>query len=175
MDIIELIAIIILVAAIVFLIYYYIQTSNGNEVDLKEIFHIPPNREDENANVSVNGSNQKDNEAEVEFETDGGKVSMTDKIKVTFKDIDKTYINTDAFSKRLDAFLDEKSEELIENWSLVTTDNISTLEERTIGACESIDELEKRFSEYSNVTNEKIDDLDKRLKVLEKETEELEE
>ena len=59
MDIIELIAIIILVAAIVFLIYYYIQTSNGNEVDLKEIFHIPPNREDENANVSVNGSNQK--------------------------------------------------------------------------------------------------------------------
>ncbi len=81
------------------------------------------------------------------------KVSMGEKIKYTFKDIDKSYANTtDAFSKRLDSFLDERSEELIENWSLVTTEDLSTLEERCTNACDSIDALEKRFSEYSNAT-----------------------
>ena len=122
MDYIELIAIIILIAAIVFLIYYYIKTAQ----------------------------------------------EMGDKIKYTFKDIDKSYANTtDAFSKRLDAFLDERSEELIENWSLVTTDDLSSLEERYTTACDSIDALEKRFSEFTNATDAKIEDLDKRLKALE--------
>ena len=93
---------------------------------------------------------------------------MGDKIKYTFKDIDKSYANTtDAFSKRLDSFLDERSEELIENWSLVTTDDLSSLEERYATAFDSIDALEKRFSEFTNATDAKIEDLDKRLKALE--------
>jgi len=100
---------------------------------------------------------------------------MGDKVKYVFKDIDKSYLNTDAFSKRLDSFLDEKSEELIENWSLVTTDELEGLEKRCITACDSIDELEKRFSDYSKVTDEKISDLDNRLKVIEEENELLEE
>ena len=92
------------------------------------------------------------------------------------KDIDKSYAkSTDAFSKRLDSFLDERSEELIENWSLVTTDDLSTLEERCTSACDSIDALEKRFSEFSNATDSKIEDLDKRLKALEEAEEDLEE
>ena len=81
----------------------------------------------------------------------------------------------DAFSKRLDSFLDERSEELIENWSLVTTDDLSTLEERCTSACDSIDALEKRFSEFTNATDAKIEDLDKRLKALEDAEKDLEE
>ena len=57
----------------------------------------------------------------------------------------------------------------------MTTDDLQSLEERCISACDSIDDLEKRFSEYSNVTNEKIEDLDKRLKALEEDSELLEE
>ena len=102
------------------------------------------------------------------------KVSTRDKIKYTFKDIDKSYTNTtDAFSRRLDSFLDERSEELIENWSLVTTDDLATLEERYTSACDSIDALEKRFGEYINTTDAKIEDLDKRLKALEEAEKEL--
>ena len=101
---------------------------------------------------------------------------MGDKIKYTFKDIDKSYANTtDAFSKRLDSFLDERSEELIESWSLVTTDDLSSLEERYTSACDSIDSLEKRFAEFTNATDAKIEDLDKRLKALEEAEKDLEE
>ena len=153
MDIIELLAVIILVAAIVFLVYYYIKTANDGNIDIKEILKFSPKEN--------NVSNLVDEDIQE-------KKSMGDKIKYTFKDIDKSYANTtDAFSKRLDSFLDERSEELIESWSLVTTDDLSSLEERYTSACDSIDSLEKRFAEFTNATDAKIEDLDKRLKALE--------
>ncbi|MBQ2962478.1 hypothetical protein [Methanobrevibacter sp.] len=161
MDIIELIAIIILVAAIVFLVYYYIKTANDGNIDIKEILKFSP--KENNINSLVDEDIQE-------------KKSMGDKIKYTFKDIDKSYANTtDAFSRRLDSFLDERSEELIENWSLVTTDDLSSLEERYDNAFESIEALEKRFSEFTNATDAKIEDLDKRLKALEEAEKDLEE
>ena len=161
MDYIGLIAIIILVAAIVFLVYYYIQTANDGDINIKEVLKFSPK--------DINASSLVD-------EDSPEKKSVGDKIKYTFKDIDKSYANTtDAFSKRLDSFLDERSEELIENWSLVTTEDLSSLEERCTTACDSIDALEKRFSEYSNATDSKIEDLDKRLKALEEAEKDLEE
>ena len=162
MDIIELIAIIILVAAIVFLVYYYIKSANDGNIDIKEILKFSP-KKDSNVNSLVDEDIQE-------------KKSMGDKIKYTFKDIDKSYANTtDAFSKRLDSFLDERSEELIESWSLVTTDDLSSLEERYTSACDSIDSLEKRFAEFTNATDAKIEDLDKRLKALEEAEKDLDE
>ena len=162
MDIIELIAIIILVAAIVFLVYYYIKSANDGNIDIKEILKFSP-KKDNNINSLVDEEIQE-------------KKSMGDKIKYTFKDIDKSYANTtDAFSKRLDSFLDERSEELIESWSLVTTDDLSSLEERYTSSCDSIDSLEKRFAEFTNATDAKIEDLDKRLKALEEAEKDLEE
>ena len=161
MDYIGLIAIIILVAAIVFLVYYYIQTANDGDINIKEVLKFSP--KDTNVSSLVDEDIQE-------------KKSMGDKIKYTFKDIDKSYANTtDAFSKRLDSFLDERSEELIENWSLVTTDDLSSLEERYDNAFESIDALEKRFNEFTNATDAKIEDLDKRLKALEEAEKDLEE
>ncbi len=163
MDYIELIAIIILIAAIVFLVYYYIQTAREGNINIKEVLKFSPKNDDD---TSLNFA------ADDEIKE---KVSMGEKIKYTFKDIDKSYANTtDAFSKRLDAFLDERSEELIESWSLVTTDDLSSLEERCTTACDSIDALEKRFGEYTNATDSKIQDLDKRLKALEEAEKELE-
>ena len=161
MDYIELVAIVILIAAIVFLIYYYIQTAREGNINIKEVLNFSPKETDSSLDLD---------------EEMKEKVSTRDKIKYTFKDIDKSYANTtDAFSKRLDSFLDERSEELIENWSLVTTDDLATLEERYTSACDSIDALEKRFGEYINTTDAKIEDLDKRLKALEEAEKELEE
>ena len=163
MDVVELIAIIILVAAIVFLVYYYIQTARDGNLNIKEVLNFSP-KKDEDESIPLDEEELKE------------KVSMGEKIKYTFKDIDKSYANTtDAFSKRLDSFLDERSEELIENWSLVTTDDLSTLEERCTIACNSIDALEKRFSEYINANDSKIEDLDKRLRAIEEAEKDLEE
>ena len=159
MDYIELVAIVILIAAIVFLIYYYIQTAREGNINIKEVLNFSPKETDSSLDLD---------------EEMKEKVSTRDKIKYTFKDIDKSYANTtDAFSRRLDSFLDERSEELIENWSLVTTDDLATLEERYTSACDSIDALEKRFGEYINTTDAKIEDLDKRLKALEEAEKEL--
>ena len=159
MDYIELVAIVILIAAIVFLIYYYIQTAREGNINIKEVLNFSPKE-------SASSLDLDDEMKE--------KVSTRDKIKYTFKDIDKSYANTtDAFSRRLDSFLDERSEELIENWSLVTTDDLTSLEERCTSACDSIDALEKRFGEYINTTDAKIEDLDKRLKALEEAEKEL--
>ena len=159
MDYIELVAIVILIAAIVFLIYYYIQTAREGNINIKEVLNFSPKETDSSLDLD---------------EEMKEKVSTRDKIKYTFKDIDKSYANTtDAFSRRLDSFLDERSEELIENWSLVTTEDLSTLEERCTAACDSIDALEKRFGEYINTTDAKIEDRDKRLKALEEAEKEL--
>ena len=160
MDVIELIAIIILVVAIVFLVYYYIQSANDGNINIKEVLKFSP-KKDNNVSSLVDEELQE-------------KKSVGDKIKYTFKDIDESYANTtDGFSRRLDSFLDERSEELIESWSLVTTDDLSSLEERYTTACDSIDALEKRFSEYTNTTDARIEDLDKRLKALEEAEKEL--
>ena len=42
MDYIELIAIIILIAAIVFLIYYYIKTAQEGNINIKEVLNFSP-------------------------------------------------------------------------------------------------------------------------------------
>ena len=85
MDYIELIAIIILIAAIVFLVYYYIQTANEGNINLKEVLSFSPKKDDDTALNFVDG------DADAEMKE---KVSMGEKIKYTFKDIDKSYANT---------------------------------------------------------------------------------
>lgn len=171
MEVVEAIAIIILVLAVLFLVYYYLKNlksfdASATSESIKGIFNSPRSSSS-NADVS-NDSTTVD--IDDESDEDEEKVSTVDKLKISIKDIDMAAaLNTDAFSKRLDAFLDEKSEELIENWSLATTNDLSSLEERCELACNNIDDLEKRFSEYANVTDSKLEDLDNRLKALENE------
>lgn len=171
MEVVEAIAIIILVLAVLFLVYYYLKNlksfdASATSESIKGIFNSPRSSSS-NADVS-NDSTTVD--IDDESDEDEEKVSTVDKLKISIKDIDMAAaLNTDAFSKRLDAFLDEKSEELIENWSLATTNDLSSLEERCELACNNIDDLEKRFNEYANVTDSKLEDLDNRLKALENE------
>ncbi len=168
MDIVEGIVIIILILAVLCLVYYYLQNLNNfkSASDIKNMFSSPHSTSGDDS-TSTNSKIEIDGEEESENDE---KVSTVDKIKISFKDIDMAAaLNTDAFSKRLDAFLDEKSEELIESWALATTEDLSSLEERCELACNNIDDLEKRFSEYASATDSKLDDLEKRLKALEDE------
>lgn len=166
MDVVEGIAIIILILAVLCLVYYYLQNLNNFKSDIKNMFSSPHSTSGDDS-TSTNSKIEMDGEEESENDE---KVSTVDKIKISFKDIDMAAaLNADAFSKRLDAFLDEKSEELIESWALATTDDLSSLEERCELACNNIDDLEKRFSEYTNATDSKLEDIEKRLKALEDE------
>ena len=167
MEIIEIVAIIILVIAILVLVYYYLLNTPATMKKLKS--YVPTNADAHMSEVISKNTDYNDLEKEKESE------SMTKRIKVKLSDIDMSGINTDAFSSKLDAFLDEKSDELIKDWSLATTDDLEDLEAKFLETTKSVDALDKDYQEFKKsskefqeATEEKLNDIDKRIEALEK-------
>ena len=167
MEIIEIVAIIILVIAILVLIYYYLLNTPATMNKLKS--YVPTNADAHMSEVISKNTDYNDLEKEKESE------SMTKRIKVKLSDIDMSGINTDAFSSKLDAFLDEKSDELIKDWSLATTNDLEDLEAKFKETTKSIDALDKDYQEFKKsskefqeATEQKLNDIDKRIEALEK-------
>jgi SMC interacting uncharacterized protein involved in chromosome segregation len=75
--------------------------------------------------------------------------------------------STDTLSSRIDLFLDEQSDRLIEDWDLATKKDLSELEKRFNVVSLNFDTLEKRFNEYRGATNSKLESIEKRLEKLE--------
>ncbi|MDR2829976.1 MAG: hypothetical protein LBB45_02900 [Methanobrevibacter sp.] len=157
MSALELIALLILIIAISVLIYYYLNDNTAVNKLTNSVPHSISNLRNFNTG-GVNISEGSEN------------ISVGEKLKTKIKDIDMPNINTDAFSNRLDAFLNEKSEELIKDWELATKEDINTLKERFDLVNDDIGNIEKRFNEYKKFTNEKLDLLDGRLKKLEEDS-----
>ena len=164
MDATEAIAVIILIVAIVILVYYYLLNSPATMDKLRS--YVPASADAHMGQVlGGNADLPKD---------DDDSESMTKRIKVKLSDIDVSSLNTDAFSNKIDAFLDAKSDELIKDWSLATTDDLEDLQAKFSETTNNVDELEKDYiefkkssEEFQKVTLEKLDDLDKRIESLE--------
>ena len=167
MEAIEIIAIVILVIAIIVLVYYYLLNTPTAMNKLKS--YIPTGADAHMSEVISQNTNypklNKENDSE----------SVTKRIKVKLNDIDMSGINTDAFSNKLDAFLDEKSDELIKDWSLATTNDLKELEAKFLETSESVDALDKDYQEFKKssmefqkTTEDKLNDIDKRIEALEK-------
>ncbi|MGZ4856922.1 MAG: hypothetical protein ACXVZU_00990 [Methanobacteriaceae archaeon] len=75
--------------------------------------------------------------------------------------------STDTLSSRIDLFLNEQSDRLIEDWDLATKKDLSDLEKRFNVVSLNFDTLEKRFNEYRGATNTKLESIEKRLEKLE--------
>ncbi len=171
MDAMEAVAIIILVVAIVVLVYYYLLNSPGSMEKLRTI--VPTSADAHMDEVLGKNSDYPDLTKDDSVEKEDSE-SMGKRIKVKLSDIDMSGLNTDAFSNKIDAFLDAKSDELIKDWSLATTDDLSELEAKFSQTTNSVDTLEKDFSEFrksseefQKATEEKLNDLDKRIESLE--------
>jgi len=151
---VELLAILILAGAIIVLIYYYLMES-GNMAPVTRVY----------------GAFEKPGEGREGYMAGvGEKVSdVSDRIMGKVREVP---ISTDVISNKIDAFLNEKSDELIEDWSLATKDDIFDLEKRLELVSRNIDELEHRFNEYRGYTNKKLESLDRRLRKLEEKEEE---
>ena len=167
MEAIEIVAIIVLVIAIIVLVYYYLLNTPTAMNKLKS--YIPTGADAHMSEVISQNTNypklNKENDSE----------SVTKRIKVKLNDIDMSGINTDAFSNKLDAFLDEKSDELIKDWSLATTNDLKELENKFLETTESVDALDKDYQEFKKssrefqkTTEDKLNDIDKRIEALEK-------
>lgn len=164
MSIIEALAIILLILAILILIYYFV-LNNSKSFDGVNFKAPTFNSEDEEMPKGYESVNIDfdDDEEDMDDKTESSKSKIMDIIN----DYDMSSFNTDAFSQKIDAFLDEKSDQLIEDWSLATQNDLDTLERRWALTNESIDDLDKRFRDYSEKTNKRIDSLDQRIKSLE--------
>lgn len=170
MDVAEAIAIIILVVAILVLVYYYMQS---NPKTFEKIYNkVPVNADDNIHSFFKEDNNSKDDEEIISSDEESEGVSK--KIKVKLSDIDMSSFNTDAFSKKIDAFLDQKSDELISEWSLATLDDLSELENKfdvTTSRVDALDEELKEFrktsEEFHKTTESKLADIDKRISDLE--------
>ena len=81
-------------------------------------------------------------------------------------------ISTDNLSHRIDLFLNEQSDQLIEDWDLATKKDLSQLEKRFDVVSLDIESLEKRFNEYRGATNKKLETIEERLDNLENPKEE---
>ena len=170
MDAMEAVAIIILILAIVVLVYYYLLNSPAT---MNKLRGYVPTTADAHMNEILGGSNgdsgyDLSKEGEVQEEN---KNSMSKRIKVKLSDID---LNTDSFSNKIDTFLEEKSDELIKNWSLATTNDLEELESKFSETTANVDSLDKSFNEFKKsseefqkATEEKLNDLDKRIESLE--------
>ncbi|KZX15448.1 hypothetical protein MBCUT_15360 [Methanobrevibacter cuticularis] len=160
MDAMELLAILILAGAVIILLYYYIQNNAVAADKIRTYIPSIANNGNESEQMPSGGVTMDENTTNS---------SVGEKIKVKFKDIDMPNFNTDSFSKKIDAFLDSKSDDLIKDWSLATKNDISDLEKRWDSVKLDINQLEKRFNEYRDYTNERIDKIDERLKKIEEE------
>ncbi|HIH62558.1 MAG TPA: hypothetical protein HA298_07780 [Methanobacteriales archaeon] len=150
MSALELLAILILAGAIIVLLYYYLIEYGNVKTRLKSRFY---------------------NMGEKFAEEEGGRMSVSEKVSdVSDRIIHKVRevpISTDIISSKIDAFLEEKSDELIKDWELATKDDIKALQSRLDIVSRNISELEQRFNEYRGYTNKKLESIDKRLKRLE--------
>ena len=150
MEALALFAILVLAGAIIVLLYYYLQ----------DVRNSPFSR----LQTQTYGAG--------EASAEGGKMSgMTDKVygmgeklKGKVKDVP---ISTDVFSAKIEAFLDDKSDQLIEDWELATKKDLVDVEKRYSKISRDVDELESRFNEYRGSTNKKIEKIEERLEKLE--------
>jgi uncharacterized protein YoxC len=174
MDAMEAVAIIILIVAIVVLVYYYLLNSPST---MDKLRGYVPTSADAHMNEILGNSNgdsgydlTKD-EAPAE---NGDSESMSKRIKVKLNDIDMSSLSNEAFSNKIDAFFDAKSDQLIKDWSLATTNDLEELESKFNETTASVDDLDKSFKEFKQsseefqkVTEDRLNDLDNRIESLE--------
>lgn len=165
MEAMEAVAIVILIIAIIVLIYYYLLNSPETAEKLRS--YVPKTADAHMDEVLGKNTNYSDLTKE---DVGDDSESMSKRIKIKLSDIDMSG-TTDAFSHKIDAFLDEKSDQLIKDWSLVTTDDLDAKFGETVN---NVDALEKKFDdfkksseEFQKSTEEKLSDLDKRIESLE--------
>ena len=169
---IDVVAIVILIVAILVLVYYYLQNNPASVQKLRN--YVSATADSHMGEILQNDSDYDDLSREKDTVEESKEESMSKRIKIKLSDIDMSGLNTDAFSNKIDAFLDEKSEELIQSWSLATTNDLKDLEDRFDKTTQSVDDLEKSFKKFKKSskafqkeTEEKLEEIDKRIKSLE--------
>jgi hypothetical protein len=165
----ELFAILVLAGAIIVLLYFYVQEMRGTGGT--GFSGVKSSISDMGNRVSEGISGQYNNQGTGGEKMAGvsGRVSeMGERLRGKVKEVP---ISTDVLSGRIDEFLNEQSDRLIQDWELATKSDVGTLEKKYGKVARDIEDLEKRFSEYRGYANKKFESIEKRLSDLEGEEE----
>lgn len=168
----EIFAVIVLAGAVIILIYYYIReiskTGSGNIDTLKSSFGEARKGVSEAGSRVSNGITKNYNENTQKGSKMTGVSNRVSVFGESLKGkVKEVPISTDVFSGRIDEFLDERSDQLIKDWKLATKNDIGVLENRYNKVTKDIDNLEKRFTEFTANANKKFEEIEKRLDNLE--------
>jgi hypothetical protein len=91
-----------------------------------------------------------------------------EKLKVSVKSVpESTSKSSEDMSKKIDVFLDDKSEQLIKDWELATQKDISEIEAKYNTVSSNLGELESQFDNFRGDTNKKLKNIEERLEKLE--------
>lgn len=149
-------AIIILVVAIIILILYYLQTTNNplyNNLQAQaSTFSTRVGQEEYISNIS-----DKMNDV-------SGKI----KDRVQDEDEEDHVSRTDMISKKISQFIDEQSEQVIEDWDLATNKDIDVVMER-------YNQIEADLNNYKESNDERVSSLEERVNKIDEELEKLKE
>ena len=161
----ELFAILVLAGAIVILLYFYIQEMRGTGgtgfSGVKSSISDMGNRVSEGISSQYNNPSTEGEKKQGVSE----RVSeMGERLRGKVKDVP---ISTDVLSGRIDEFLNEQSDRLIQDWELATKSDVDVLEKKYGKVVRDIEDLEKRFSEYRGHANKKFESIEKRVSALE--------
>lgn len=172
----EVFAILVLAGAVIVLLYYYLQDNSkinlsrvkSDATNLGEKVYgeasnlgekVQSTGEKVNGEGSMSGMGEKLNVSGVSEKVTGMGEKIKGKVSVP--------ISTDNLSHRIDLFLNEQSDQLIEDWDLATKKDLSALEKRFKVVSTDIESLEKRFNQYRGATNKKLENIEERLEKLE--------
>lgn len=90
---------------------------------------------------------------------------LGEKVKGTVKGVPT---KSDELSERIDAFLNERKEQIIKDWELTTKKDVSDLEKRYLKLSTDMGKLDSRFNEFRSSSNKKFKEIEERLDKVEK-------
>lgn len=155
MDAATILAIVILVIAILILVYYYLQSTN--------------NQVYQNIHAQAAGITTRVGQEEYISNLSDKMNDFSGKIKDRVQDDeDEDHISkTDVISKKISQFIDEQSEQVIEDWDLATNKDLDVV-------IEKYDLLEKELNDYKENNDNRVDALESRLDDIDAKLEKME-
>jgi hypothetical protein len=117
----------------------------------------------------ISGSDESGSKEGSMMDSVSEKVSgISEKLKVSVKSVpESTSKSSEDMSRKIDVFLDDKSEQLIKDWELATQKDISDIEAKYKNVSSNLGELESQFDNFRGDTNKKLKNIEERLEKLE--------
>ncbi|HIJ15010.1 MAG TPA: hypothetical protein HA277_01230 [Methanosphaera sp.] len=146
-------AIIILVVAILILLYYYLEsTKNPVYQDIHE---------------RASGLSQRVGQEEYISNITGKVNEFSDKFKDRVQDDEEDHVSkTDIMSKKISQFIDEQSEQVIEDWDLATNKDLDKV-------LEKYETLKTDLYTYQETNDTRVSDLEERVDKIDEELKQL--